>query len=217
MIGERPLSLITSDQQVLAELETRRVEGRGRASGPGTRTASELELKVRRRIRGLAQGVMAYQVEKRRFVLNLRRRSLAREQLIAPPQPDGTLPRVRHPMAELTAIQGQILENRDRLVGPLGRAPGGTAGPAPRPRLAPRDRLGHLPRPVRGPAQREHAAPHRPAGPGAPRALLWSPRCPSRPHPLPPPLCPADRPAARIPIVGTPGVDSRKARHGLRA
>jgi hypothetical protein len=112
-IGDRWLFWVLSDG-TMENLETdgARIALQHRGQGED---GVELELKVRRRIRGLSQGWMSYQIETRRFVLNLRRRSQAREQLIAPPQ-DGSR-RPLAPIAELVAIQGQILENRDRLVG----------------------------------------------------------------------------------------------------
>ena len=72
------------------------------------------ELRARRMTRKLAELAIGYRIEQRKLVLTLRRRSMAQERLIAPPQqarPDGGAP-----LASLGDLQTQLRDSEDRLV-----------------------------------------------------------------------------------------------------
>jgi RNA polymerase sigma factor (sigma-70 family) len=78
--------------------------------------ATGLELRVRAATRRLLRIRLAYEIEKRSFVLLVRRRSQAQEQLLAPPRREESRPQRADLIPELIGIQGQILANQDRLV-----------------------------------------------------------------------------------------------------
>jgi len=78
--------------------------------------AAGLELKVRAVSRRLLRIRFAYEFERRSFVLLVRSRSQAQEQLLAPPRREESRPQRADLIPELIGIQGQILANQDRLV-----------------------------------------------------------------------------------------------------
>jgi hypothetical protein len=93
-------------------------KNRGVQSKAGNRGSevTELELKVRALSRRLLRIYVAYEIEKRSFVLLVRRKSQAQEQLLAPPRREESRPQRADLIPELIGIQGQILANQDRFV-----------------------------------------------------------------------------------------------------
>jgi hypothetical protein len=94
----------------------------GRAEG-GDRKPDDtgLELKLRSALRRLLRIVVAYEIERRRFVLVIRQRDQAQERLLAPQRV--TPPRIEDApkegaglIAELIGAQERMRENQDRLV-----------------------------------------------------------------------------------------------------
>ena len=93
-------------------------KNRGAQDDAGNREsdAAGLELRVRAAVRRLLRIRIAYEIERRDFVLLVRGKSQAQEQLLAPPRREESRPQRADLIPELIGIQGQILANQDRLV-----------------------------------------------------------------------------------------------------
>jgi len=114
-----PLGDLTIDGRAVSDFDdfdVERIEGLttagGRAAAKPRGDAGEVEVEVRREIRRLCELRADYRIAMRRYVLTLRRRDLAFEQLIAPPQQSRRLP----DMTDVVGLVSGLGESQDRLV-----------------------------------------------------------------------------------------------------